>query len=98
MKTKVEAFEAALSSVGPASTVAGSNKEVTSALPEARVLLRRITNEDYKLAGVIKTPVAPKEKKTKRGTVVSNSSSGEKVPPTDKVGKPRALTFIYINY
>lgn len=67
MKTKVEAFEAALGSSG---TVASS--KTTAVLPEARVLLKRLTDQELKDAGADRSPVQ-QDANAKRGTFVLNS-------------------------
>lgn len=95
VKTKVEAFEAALNAPGPAA-VASNSKGVQSVLPEARVLLRRLTREELKDAGVKSSPVPPKERKSKRGTFVTTASSVEKKSPTDKVDQTYIFLMFYI--
>lgn len=86
MKTKVEAFEAALGSGGPgtptATTTNSSAKPKTYALPEVRVLLQRLTSQQLKeAAGAVKPQRVsrkPKEKEAKRCTFVLENSDSEK--------------------
>ncbi len=87
MKTKVEAFEAALGSGGSGTpttnTTNSSAKPMMCVLPEARVLLQRLTSQQLKEAtsNAVKPQRAsrqPKEKEAKRCTFVLDNSDSEK--------------------
>lgn len=87
VKTKVEAFEAALGTIGPG-TVASSSSGMTGVLPEARVLLKRLTRQQLKEAvSNIEKPQQelrkPKEANSKRCTFVLDTSD-EKEKKTKK--------------
>ena len=76
VKTKVEAFEAVLGS-GGSGKGAKSKPSTGAVLPEARVLLRRLTDQDLIEAGVdqqdsSKEPAAVDGDQQKRGTFVVN--------------------------
>lgn len=75
VKTKVEAFEAALGTPGvkPAST------KTTSVLPEARVLLKRLTDEELKKACASKKKLSEsiKETNVKNCTFVLDEENSE---------------------
>ncbi|XP_057367537.1 inner centromere protein-like [Daphnia carinata] len=78
VKTKVEAFEAALGTSGPA-TGGTSSSGMTGVLPEARVLLKRLTRQQLKeAASNIEKPQPesqkPKEANSKRCTFVLDTS------------------------
>lgn len=88
MKTKVEAFEAALGSGGsgtPTTTI-NSGKPMKSVLPEARVLLQRLTSQQLKEAGAnaekpkraSRHTNKDKEDNSKRCTFVLENSDSEK--------------------
>lgn len=72
----MEAFEAALGSGVPGvsgAPVSGNNKAMTPVLPEARVLLKRLTDEELNNAGAgARRPsrAAQAETNLKRGTIV----------------------------
>jgi hypothetical protein len=87
VKTKVEAFEAALGSGGSGTPSATSNsgKPMNSVLPEARVLLQRLTSQQLKEAGAnaekpkrASRHLKDKEVKTKRCTFALENSDSEK--------------------
>ncbi|KAI9563301.1 hypothetical protein GHT06_010759 [Daphnia sinensis] len=71
VKTKVEAFEAALGTSG-SGTVASSSSGMTGVLPEARVLLKRLTRQQLKEAA--SNIEKPKEANPKRCTFVLDTS------------------------
>lgn len=77
MKTKVEAFEAVLSEKVPVQTVqllqSCSKETVKPVLPEARVLLRRLTNQEIEDAGA-ESPV--EEKPNRIGKALENANRG----------------------
>lgn len=94
VKTKVEAFEAVLSSKGTTSTTSVcGDLESDAVLPEARVVLQRLTDRQLKEAGV-KTPraaaasvasPAPPSAATAAAAAVAAPS-----PVTDREVKPTA--------
>ena len=74
VKTKVEAFEAALGSVPGSNST--TNKTIVPVLPEARIVLKRLTDQDLIDAGAKagRPPKSTQEANSKRGTFVLEAS------------------------
>jgi hypothetical protein len=92
VKTKVEAFEAALSGTAAAIVDDEANDHQTAVLPEARVVITRLSEEELSTAGVHgQSPQLP----SKRGTFVKPIEEVESAPrnvPEPKVfGQPIGL-------
>ena len=103
VKTKVEAFEAALSGTAAAMVDDEANDQQTAVLPQARVVIQRLSEEELSSAGVHgQSPQLP----SKRGTFVKPieevDSARRNVPepkvfgqPIDLLWKNFSLYFIY---